>query len=119
MTSYIKPRHRSRRLRKKLRVGEFQELGFEFEARLKEAITSEEETDLIDTFISEIVEPRALAFGGGLEGGFVASCRRGSVSEGDRAAVHSWLSARQEVNIVTVGPLIDAWFPLEESKASE
>lgn len=119
MAIYIKSRHRSSRLRKKLRVGEFQELGFEFEARLEEAITSEEENDFIDAFISEIVEPRALAFGGGLEGGFIASCRRGSVSEGVRAAVYAWLSARPEVNFVTIGPLIDAWFPLEESKASE
>ena len=36
-------KQRSRRLRKKMRVGEFQELGFEYELKLKQTLTPEQE----------------------------------------------------------------------------
>ncbi len=106
---YLSGKRRSRRLRKKLRIGEFQEFGFEFEVKLKNPHSFEEEAALIDSFISEVIEPRSLAFGGSLRGGFIAHGRRGSATEEDRTSARKWLSARPEVDSVAVGPLIDAW----------
>ena len=41
-------KQRSRRLRKKMRVGEFQELGFEYELKLKQPLTPDQEEALMD-----------------------------------------------------------------------
>ncbi len=100
---------RSRRLRKKLHVGEFQELGFEFQAELKAPLEDEAEFALIDALI-ELVESRQLMFGGWVCSGFIAHSRRGSASEEDRQAVEAWLRARPELINVSVGPLVDAWY---------
>lgn len=100
---------RSRRLRKKLRVGEFQEFGFSLSARVKD--TAEAEA-LGDRFILEAMDANGLLFGGYtgdyLEG-FVCLYGRGSVSEEQRAAVEAWLRAQPGLEEVTVGPLEDAW----------
>lgn len=100
---------RSRRLRKKLHVGEFKELGIEFTADLKGALSPEAEDRLIDAFLVEIIEPRNLALGGSVTGGFIARFGRGSVSEEDRTAIELWLRARPEYQSVQVSPLMDAW----------
>lgn len=100
---------RSRRLRKKLRIGEFQELGFEVEVKLKNSLTSEAEFALVEAFLVEIIEPRLLIFGGGVKAGFIAFCKRGSASEKDREAIRNWLLSRPEVETVFIGPLVDAW----------
>ncbi len=103
-------KRRSRRLQKKLHIGEFKELGFEFEAELNAALSSEAENALADAFLSEIVEPRSLAFGGWVSGGFISYYGRGSASEEDRKAIEFWLLARPEYKMVRVGPLRDAWY---------
>ena len=55
---------RSRRLRKKLRIDEFQELGFELSWNFP-AGTAEAQLDaVIDAFILEVIEARQLAFAG-------------------------------------------------------
>jgi uncharacterized protein YggL (DUF469 family) len=100
---------RSPRLRKKLRIGEFRELGFGLEFVFKKDL-SEEDVDLfIDAFLSEAIEPRLLAYGGGIGSGFVAKFGRGSASEEDRASVQNWLLVRPEVKDVNAGPLVDVW----------
>ena len=52
---------RSRRLRKKLHVGEFQQLGFLVEAEL--AKNADDEA-LVDSFLVQAIAPRNLSFGG-------------------------------------------------------
>jgi uncharacterized protein YggL (DUF469 family) len=104
-------KRRSRRLRKKLHVGEFKELGFEFEVVLKDTVPPGEEEALADLFLAEIVEPRHLAFGGWITGGFISCWGRGSVTEEDREAIRSWLLARAEIGEARVSPLVDAWYP--------
>jgi uncharacterized protein YggL (DUF469 family) len=108
MTSANKKR--SRRLQKKLHLGEFKELGLEFEAELKAALSPEAENALSDSFLTEIVEPRSLAFGGWISGGFISCYGRGSVSEDSRKAIESWLLARPEYKTISVDPLRDAWY---------
>jgi uncharacterized protein YggL (DUF469 family) len=102
-------KRRSRRLRKKLHIGEFKEMGFEFEAELERPLSTEAEDDLLDSFLTEIVEPRSLALGGAITDGFIACGSRGSVTEDDRESIRAWLSSRPEVRAVRVGTLKDVW----------
>ena len=102
-------KRRSRRLRKKLHVGEFKEMGFEFETELERTMFSEAEYDLLDCFLSEIVGPRSLALGGRITSGFIAYFGRGSVTEDDRESIRVWLSSRPEIRAVRVGKLKDVW----------
>lgn len=100
-------KHRTRRLRKKLRVGEFQQFGFEVSFRLRE-VRDDQLVDFWDAFILDAIERNGLAFGGGTNG-FVHPWGRGSANESHRELVRTWLTARPEVVSAQVGPLIDAW----------
>lgn len=104
---------RSRRLRKKLRTGEFKELGVQFSADFKESLAAGAEDTLVDLFLAEVIEPRMLAFGGWITGGFITCIGRGSVSDEDRAQIASWFQSRPEFRSVRVGPLVDAWYDFE------
>lgn len=100
-------RRRSRRLRKKLRVGEFREFGFAVGFRVSPALSTQGVDELWNRFILDAIEARGLAFGGGQEG-FVTKVGHGSATEADRDAVRAWLTARSGVDDVKVGPLEDA-----------
>jgi len=102
-------RRRSRRLRKKLRVGEFQEFGFEYELTWPSRPPVEQQERFIDQLLADVVEPRGLSMGGGVNGGFI-SARKGSPSDEDRAAFKAWLRRWPGVLAVEVGPLRDAWY---------
>lgn len=97
---------RSRRVRKKLRLGEFQEMGFFYEATI---ISGIDEHAFIDGLLSEAMEPIGLAFCGWVGGGVVSKLRRGSVSEGERQAVLDWLARRPEVQSLSATGLVDMW----------
>ncbi len=60
----VNAKNRSQRLRKKLRVDEFKELGFDVAWQLKEGITSDELDAFIDKFFMEVIQPNGLGFGG-------------------------------------------------------
>lgn len=104
---------RKRRLRKKLRVGEFQELGFEVEIRFAPGDEPAFD-DALDAWI-EFVESRSWLFGGGGTvdlgklGGFVVKDGRGTLTEADRAAAEAWLKEAAWVEGFQVGSLKDAW----------
>lgn len=102
-------RRRSRRLRKKLRIEEFQEFGFEYELTWPTRPSAEEQERFIDQLLADVVEPRGLSMGGGMNAGFI-SARRGSPSEEDRSAFEVWLRRWLGVLAVKVGPLRDAWY---------
>lgn len=110
LSNAFQNKRRSRRLQKKLHLGPFQELGFEFEAELKAALSPEAENALVDAFLADVVEPRSLAFGGWVSGGYLCCYGPGSLGEEDRSAVESWLKARPEYASVRVGALSDAWY---------
>lgn len=100
---------RSRRLRKKMRVDEFQEMGFNFTATPKESLNDEQADALIDALIGEVISPRGLEFGGWVGGGFVCKSGPGSATDEDREAVVNWLRQRPEIQTAEVEPLVDAW----------
>lgn len=102
-------RNRSRRLRKKLRIDEFKILGFEYELTWRTAPSVDTQDRFIDQLLEDIVEPRSLSLGGGLNCGFV-SARRGSVTEDDRAAFAQWLRQWSDLVVIEVGALRDAWY---------
>jgi uncharacterized protein YggL (DUF469 family) len=104
---------RTRRLRKKLRVGEFQELGFEIAIQLDpDARIGFDEA--LDAWI-DFVESRGWAFGGGGSetdgkiGGFVTRFGRGTLTEEDRSSAKAWLSTSRWVESFHVSALVDAW----------
>lgn len=107
----------NRRQRKKLRLGEFQELGFEASATF--CIPFQYDDGVYDAFLVafiDFIESRDLLFGG--MGGafplaktdaFVTTSKRGSTTDEDRHAVLAWLQARPEIAHAQVGEFIDAW----------
>lgn len=101
---------RSRRLRKKLHLAEFQEWGFDVETVLKEPLVGTAEEELLIAFVEEVIEPRNLIYGGGLTCGYVCKAGGESATEEDRAAVRDWLQARTEFASVAVQELSDAWY---------
>lgn len=100
---------RSRRLRKKLFLGEFRELGFEIDLAFGD-VTEEAAVDaFFDRFFSEAVMPQGLVYAGWADAGFVCSSQRGSVTEAQREAVSAWLEQQSMLSSVRVGPLMDVW----------
>ncbi|MES2672101.1 MAG: YggL family protein [Pseudomonadota bacterium] len=102
------PASRTRRLRKKLHVGEFQQLGFNVDFTLDRNLPPNRNQRFWDSFIADPIEVNHLSFGGG-ESGFVVPEGRDSATDAHRQAVRSWLQARPEVISVAIGPLVDAW----------
>lgn len=102
-----------KRLRKKKRLGEFKELGFEVRGDLRPGLSGDDLEAFVDRLI-DVVEARALAFGGGARrdgklDGFVTRDGRGSTTEDDRAALAAFLAGDQEIARHEVGVLRDAW----------
>jgi uncharacterized protein YggL (DUF469 family) len=106
-------RRRSRRLRKKLRVDEFQEFGFDVTIELAGAMARDTEELFIDAFLAEVLESKALGYAGWVRGGFIVPVERGTATEQDREDVRKWMEARSEVASIEVGPLRDAWYECE------
>jgi uncharacterized protein len=102
-------RVRSRRLRKKLCIGEFQALGFEYELTWRVPPPLDMQDQFIDQLPEDIVEPRGLSLGDGVNCGFVAA-RCGSVTDADREAFDSCVRRWPDLVGVAVGPLRDAWY---------
>ncbi len=104
--------NRSRRLRKKLCVDEFQELGFELTFNYKEGLDLEAVSAFFERFIDEAIEGNGLGFIGSEDYGFVCLGKRGSVTAEQRDLVEAWLKkGHAELAGSTVSPLIDVWYP--------
>lgn len=100
-----------RRLRKKLHVGEFQELGFLVRAELVAELKDADFDAFLDRLI-ELVEARRMMLGGGGTRNFeafIAYAGRGTTSEADRSALDLFLKTDPAVTRYEVGPLVDAW----------
>ena len=108
----VDAKNRSQRLRKKLRVDEFQELGFDVAWQLKKDITSDELDTFIDNFFADVIQPNGLGFGG--EGdtlwhGLICTQTLGSCTDENRKAVEKWLSNNGATS-VAVSELYDVWW---------
>lgn len=106
------------RQRKKLRLGEFQELGLEIRLKFAQPQQDEPLWAFAEAFIG-FVESRKLVlsgFGGACPLSetevFVTRDGRGSVGEEDVAALLEWLKARAEVAAADTDGRIDAWYGL-------
>ncbi len=103
-----------RRLRKKLRLAEFRELGFRVRFRVPAALDGRDRDEFWDLFIGQAVEGNGLLCGGGSGPQewdiMLTRARRGSATEKDRVAVENWLSAHGVFDL-QIGPLIDIWRP--------
>lgn len=109
---------RTRRLRKKLRVGEFQELGFSISFRF------DSQRHTLDQAIEhwiEFVESQGWSFGGGggegvdILSGYLASFKRGCLGEDDRELARQWLDSQPGFTCIQCSNLSDSWHgPWEE-----
>ena len=106
----MKAHSRSRRLRKKLHVGEFQQMGFSVDFTLDTRLNAAQSDQFWDAFIEEAIEANQLIYGGG-ESGYVLPEGRISATEAHRELIKSWLQSRPEVIAVNIGSLSDAWYP--------
>ncbi|WP_319534693.1 50S ribosome-binding protein YggL [uncultured Vibrio sp.] len=102
--------NKSRRIRKKLFLGEFAILGFEISCE-----TDINDFDRYEVFVDDFVDYIAglgLCFGGGglelFEGFLCSTDRYGNATEEQKAQVLAWLEARPEVKSAQVGELVDA-----------
>lgn len=100
-------------MRKKRRVGEFREMGFEMRTQLQAGLSESERNAFLDRWLVAL-ESRKLGFGGsytvdGKFEGFVTAAGRGSASEEDRAALTLWLQQDQAVVTSEIDALRDAW----------
>ena len=102
--------NRSRRMRKKLCVDEFQELGFELNLNYPDDLADEAIEAFLDQFIDMIAD-NELGYVGGDDYGFVCLGKRGSVSAEQRATVEAWLKGRSELSSFEISPLMDVWYP--------
>lgn len=102
-----------KRLRKKNRLGEFREYGFEI------AFEISSQTDwngVFTAFIEEAIERHGLQFGGSPHGGFATVNKpRASATQRHREMVRSWLETRSDVSNVRIGELRDACHGWRES----
>jgi len=108
----IEAKNRSRRLRKKLRVDEFKELGFDIAWQFNDDATNDEIDVFINKFFDEVIEPNALGFGG--EGdtlwhGLICTQALGSCTDEHRTAVEKWLNDNG-AKAVAISALYDVWW---------
>lgn len=105
-------KHRSRRLRKKMHIDEFQELGFSVAWRFPEGTTEEQIDKTVDDFINEVIAPNGLAFDGSgylAWEGLVCKEQIGKCTEEDQAIVRKWLEEKQ-LEAIRLSDLFDVWW---------
>ena len=103
-----------KRLRKKKRIGEYQELGFATGFRFSDTLDMETRNNLLDKFIKQAIEDNDLQFGGGGGGnewsGFVAADEyRVSATDSHRDVVQEWFIREPLVLEYYATSLMDAW----------
>lgn len=108
----VDAKNRNRRLRKKLRVDEFQELGFDVAWKLPENTTDEGVDEFLSRFFQDVIEPNGLGFGG--EGdylwhGLICTQKLGKCTDEHRQAVEKWLNDNGAV-AVSISDLYDVWW---------
>ncbi|MCW2486863.1 YggL family protein [Candidatus Symbiopectobacterium sp. NZEC127] len=111
---------RSRRLRKKLHIDEFQELGFSVSWRFAEGTSVEIIDATLDKFVDDVIDPAGLAFEGSgyLQWeGLICLQKTGHCTDAHREQVAAWLKA-QQLQDVKVSELFDIWWDLPENLLS-
>jgi uncharacterized protein len=105
-------KNRSRRLRKKMHIDEFQELGFSVQWTFPEGTDVNVIDKTVDAFIDEVIEANGMAFDGSgyLQWeGLLCLQEIGHCTDDHRKLVVKWLEARQLKNVET-SELFDIWW---------
>ncbi len=102
-------KNKSKRVQKKLYLGEFAVYGFEVSGKIAQ---ESEFDDFFDNFI-DFIESRNLCFGGGYTkshfDGFITHIERyASAREDDRQEIEKWLSSQSNVMDTVIGSLVNA-----------
>lgn len=108
-----------KRLRKKYRVGEFQEFSFFLSFKFKENIDIERVEDFLNN-LSEHLDAHGLYFSGlisitnhcSLE---IKADDPKTTNEEQRSAVKAWIEACEDIEDVSVSDLADAWYGSADS----
>ncbi len=108
----IDAKKRKARLRKKLRVDEYQELGFDIAWKFADDASNESIDAFLNKFFCEAIEPNDLGFGG--EGdtlwhGLICMQKLGKCTEEHRTLVEKWLTDNG-ATAVAVSELYDVWW---------
>lgn len=111
----------NQRQRKKMRIGEYQELVFVARAKLALPMANDARDIWMDEFIQHAIEVNGLLCAAGLNDAFwchvVHAENRQSVTEQQRAAVTVWLSQRVEIIDLEISPLFDANIEIKSMEA--
>jgi uncharacterized protein YggL (DUF469 family) len=104
---------RSKRLRKKLHLGEFAIIGFPFTCRV--TVVSPPDYETFFKEFATLVNARHLyidldGHGGIFDGRVTSADRYGNTTEADRAAIETMLNNHNMVSEVAVGELVDAHY---------
>lgn len=110
------PRHLKQmnlRQRKKMRVGEFTELGFTLKASFAADLDHAAQDALLDAWL-DLVDQQSVSFGGQFDAtgtleGAVFPVSSIAVTEEIRTALLDWLKGRSEVSAVEASGLFDLW----------
>lgn len=108
----IMAKNRSRRLRKKMHIDEFQELGFSVAWRFPEGTSEEQIDQTVNDLIEEVIEPNKLAFDGSgylSWEGLICMQEIGKCTEEHQAIVRKWLEDRKLADVRT-SELFDVWW---------
>ena len=110
-----------KRLRKKLRLREFAEFGFELRVWPRAPLQDPGHDVLFEALI-DYAESVRLCVGGGANREFITvfvsgASRARKVTEADRDAFLAWLNRRDDIDTFRVGRLVDAWYgPFREEE---
>jgi uncharacterized protein YggL (DUF469 family) len=97
-----------KRLRKKLRLREFQEMGFHVDFDVNLASNIETENAFFNKLL-DFVDGQELSIGGSMNSFYVTRTKRDSATDVDRNVVEAWLQQQPEVSSVKVWPLDNSW----------
>ncbi|MGJ7133847.1 YggL family protein [Morganella morganii] len=103
---------RSRRLRKKMRIDEFRELGFSFKWDFPEGTDVDTIDRTVDQLVEEVIEPNGLALdaSGYLSWEAMVCLQKiGECTDEHRKLVGDWLKAKGIQNI-QMSELFDIWW---------
>lgn len=105
-------KNRSRRLRKKMHIDEFKEVGFSVAWRFPEGTSEEQIDSVVDSFIEEAIAPNGLAFDGSgylAWEGLVCLEQIGQCTEEHQALVRKWLE-EHKLDDIRTSDLFDIWW---------
>lgn len=108
-------KRRSKRLQKKLHLGQFKEMGFNLRIFFKPETTEEEKEIFFDKFIEECIEANNLQLGGSCDYAFICKSK-GTLTIDDRVNVCFYLTSHAKLfDRAEASPLVDAWYgPFED-----